>query len=89
MLGRQSSDERLYMKRNAGGRGLKSLRDVYTQTRLRVACYMATSSNRWIKAAWERELFKESGSIKDDAVTIMQLVEKKIEFAEEKSYTRR
>ena len=28
MLGRQSTDERLYMKRSAGGRGLKSLREV-------------------------------------------------------------
>ena len=34
MLGRQSSDERLYMKRRAGGRGLKSLREVYEETRL-------------------------------------------------------
>ena len=29
MLGRQSSDETLYMKRSAGGRGLKSLREVH------------------------------------------------------------
>ena len=28
MLGRQASDERLNVKRSAGGRGLKSLRDV-------------------------------------------------------------
>ena len=27
--GRQSSDERLYTKRKAGGRGLKSFREVY------------------------------------------------------------
>ena len=45
MLGRQSSDERLYMKRRAGGRGLKSLREMYEETRLRVACYMVTSEN--------------------------------------------
>ena len=51
MLGRQSSDERLYMKRSAGGRGLKSLREVYEETRLRVACYMVTSENICIKAA--------------------------------------
>ena len=29
MLGRQASDERLYMKRKDGRKGLKSLREVY------------------------------------------------------------
>ena len=53
MLGRQASDERLYMKRSAGGRGLKSLRDVSEESRLRVPCYMSMSENRWIKAARE------------------------------------
>ena len=38
MLGRQANDERLYLKREAGGRGLKSMKDVYKETRLRVAC---------------------------------------------------
>ena len=45
MLGRQASDERLYLKREKGGSALKSLRDVYKETRLRVACYMAKSNN--------------------------------------------
>ena len=40
MLGRHSSDEQLCMKIKDGGRGLKSLRDVYEETRLRVGCYM-------------------------------------------------
>ena len=48
MLGKQESDERLYLKREKGRRGLKSLRDTYKETRLRVACYMAKSTNRWI-----------------------------------------
>ena len=34
MLGNQTSDERLYLKRVKGGRGLKSLRDTYKETRL-------------------------------------------------------
>ena len=51
MLGRQASDERLYLKRSAGGRGLKSLREVYEKSRFRVACYMSMSDNKWIKAA--------------------------------------
>ena len=48
MLGKQASDERLYLKREKGRRGLKFLRDTYKETRLRVACYMAKSTNRWI-----------------------------------------
>ena len=38
--GRQSSDERLYTKRTEGGRGLKSFKEVYDETRTRVACYI-------------------------------------------------
>ena len=41
MLGRQASEKRFYLKREEGGRGLKSVRDVYKDTRLRVACYMS------------------------------------------------
>ena len=60
MLGRQSSDERLYLKRDLGGAGLKSLTDVFIKTRLRVACYKVKCSNKWIKAAWKRELLKRN-----------------------------
>ena len=31
MLGKQASDERLYLKRDQGGSGLKSMRDVQRQ----------------------------------------------------------
>ena len=41
ILGKQGSYERLYLKREDGGRGIKSMRDVYQETRLRVAYYMA------------------------------------------------
>ena len=58
MLGRQASDERLYLKRDQGGRGLKSIRDVYAETRTRIACYICKSNNRWIQAAWQRETMK-------------------------------
>ena len=51
ILGKQGSDERLYLKIEDGGRGIKSMRDVYQETRLRVACYMACSTNSWIRAA--------------------------------------
>ena len=67
MLGRQSSDEILYLKRDMSGRVLKSLRDIFVETRLRVTCYMVKSSNKWIKAAWKGELLKETNSFKDEA----------------------
>ena len=80
MLGRQSSDERLYMERSATGRGLKSLREVYEETRLRVACYMVTSENIWIKAAWRSETMKESNSIKHEAIGTIKAVGKTLDF---------
>ena len=74
MLGRQASDERLYLKRAKGGRGLKSLRDTYKETRLRVACYMVKSANPWIKAAWRREMLKEENIIIVESVRTMEKV---------------
>ena len=84
MLGRQSSDERLYLKREEGGRGLKSLRDVYKETKLRVACYMAMSQSQWIQAAWERETEKEYTSIKREAQEAMKEIGLAIDFEEGK-----
>ena len=40
MLGKQSSNERLYVIREDGGRGIKFLRGICKETRLRVTCYM-------------------------------------------------
>ena len=68
------------MKRRAGGRGLKSLREVYEETRLRVACYMVTSENIWIKAAWRSETRKESNSVKDEAIGTIKAVGKTLDF---------
>ena len=39
--GKQASDERLYTERKEGGRQLKSFKDVYKETRIKVACYLA------------------------------------------------
>ena len=39
MLGRQSSDKILYLKKNVGGQGLKSIRDVLVDTR-KITCSM-------------------------------------------------
>ena len=43
---RQASEERLYMKRVDGGRGLKSFKEVDDETKVRVARYMA-KDKRW------------------------------------------
>ena len=80
MLGRQTSDERLYMKRKDGGRGLKSLKEVYEETRLRVGCYIFVSNNRWIKEAWKQEARKISNAIKDEIILAMQTKGKTIQF---------
>ena len=64
MLGRQASDERLYLKRQDGGRGLKSLRQVYKETKVRVATYMVCSTSRWIRIAWKREYNSDNKSLK-------------------------
>ena len=63
--GRQSSDERRYTKRTEGGRGLKSFKEVYDETRTRVACYMATSTNEWIAAAWRNEYVRNKHHLKE------------------------
>ena len=80
MLGRQASDERLYLKRAKGERGLKSLRDTYKETRLRVACYMVKSANPWIKAAWRREMLKEENTIIVESVRTMEEVGVRMRF---------
>ena len=82
ILGKQGSDERLYLKREDGGRGIKSMRDVYQETRLRVACYMACSTNSWIRAAWRKEMMKEENAIVTEAVKIMEDVRVQIQFEE-------
>ena len=82
MLGRQESNERLYLKRERGGRGLKSLRDAYRETRLRVACYMAKSTNRWIREAWRREENKEENAIVSESISTMEEVGVRLRFAD-------
>ena len=70
------------MKRSAGGRELKSLSNLYEETRLRVACYVSMSDKRWIKVAWKRETMKENNPVKDEAIMTMQSKGKIVEFDE-------
>ena len=80
MLGKQSSNNRLYLIREDGGKGIKSLKDIYKETRLRVACYLTCLENKWIKAAWRRENIKEENSIVEEAMKTMGDVEVEIQF---------
>ena len=80
MHGRQANDERLYMRRENGGRGLKNMKDLYKQTKVRVACYMTHSESAWIKTAWRREFQKESKSIKSEAEDALREVGENVEF---------
>ena len=80
MLGKQSSDERLYHRREDGGRGIKPLKDIYKETRLSVACYIACSENKWISAAWRRENTKEENSRVKEAMKTMDNVGVEIQF---------
>ena len=78
--GRQASDEWLYMRREECGRKLMSFKYVYASTKVRVACYMAVSTDKWIKAAWTDECSKEHTSIKKIAEDVMAEVKVDVEF---------
>ena len=78
--GRQACNERLYMRREEGGRGLMSFKDVYAGTKARVGCYIAASTDKWIKAACVNECSKEHRSTKKIAEEIMAEVKIDVEF---------
>ena len=70
----------MYEKRDDGGRGLKSFKEVYDETKVRVACYIATSNNEWIKVAWRNENIKEQTSLKRVAEEAMGRMNAHVEF---------
>ena len=82
MLRKQSSDERLYLRREDGERGIKLLKDIYKETKMTVACYMAYSESKWISAAWRKENTKEANSIVEEAMKTMDDVGVEIQFEE-------
>ena len=77
---RQASNEQLYMRREESERGLMSFKDVYACTKATVVCYMATSTDKWIKAAWANECSKEHTSTKKIAEEVMVEVKVDVEF---------
>ena len=56
------------------------MKDIYKETKLRVACYMACSKSKWISAAWRRENTREENSIVEEAMKTMDNVGVKIQF---------
>ena len=80
MHARQGSNERLYLCRELGGRGLTDLEETYQKTKIRIACYMSLSSDRFIQVAWERELNKNGPSINREAVEALNMVGIDAEF---------
>ena len=67
------------MKIKDGVRGIKSLREVYEETRLRLGCHIFVSDNRWIKEVWKQEARKGCNSIKDKIILTMQTKCKRIQ----------
>ena len=55
------------MRKENGGKGLKSIKDLYEETKGRVFCYMINSESAWIKTACRRERQNEGKSIKSEA----------------------
>ena len=78
--GRQARHEQLYMRREEGERGLMSFKGVYVRTKVRVACYITTSTDKWIKVAWANECSKEHTSTKKIAEEVMAEVKVDGEF---------
>ena len=72
---------------------MKSFKEVYDETKTRVACYMAAATNEWIRVAWRNEIQKEQISLKKEAEKAMRKVEVTVSFDEgsviigEESYT--
>jgi len=83
MHGKQASDERLYLSKEKGGRGLKSIKDVYEDTKIRVACYMAYQDSQWIKSAWEKETAKEGKSLSKDVTDTLSVYGIEAKFDED------
>ena len=82
MLITKCSNER-YLPRSEGGRGLKSLVDVYAETKIRIACYLSQSTDPWLKIVWNRDLMKEYTSIHRIVESEFAEIEQVIKFGDD------
>ena len=83
MLGRQGSDERLYMQRE-GGRGLKSCKDIYIETKSRVALYLHRNGKTHLQVVKWRETKKEYNSLFKEVETKLGELGIQIAFKDDK-----
>ena len=67
-------------KASVNGKELKLLRKVFEETSLRVACFMFVPRNKLIKAAKKGEAVKENSSVEDKVVSMMSLIQIKVEL---------
>ena len=67
----QSAVERLYLKRNEGGRGLISVEELHDRVSTGFAAYLNTSSSRFLKCVVEHNLYKWNGTKLKTAVTTL------------------
>ena len=51
-----------------------SFKDVYTRAKARVVCYMAASTDKWIKAAWANECSKKTHRRKRSLKKLRQML---------------
>ena len=65
---------------NLGLIGLKSLRDAFKESRLRVACYMAKSHNSGNRTVRRREQNKEDNAIVMQPMSTMEEVGVRLRF---------
>ena len=68
------------MKMDQGGRGLKFMREVYKETRVRDACYMVKSHIIWIQVSWQRKMLKKTNAVVNEAVLVMNKDNKTTKF---------
>ena len=52
------------MNRDEDGQGFESFKKAYEETKTRLACYMATETDQWLKVAWKNETIREYVSLK-------------------------
>ena len=80
MHGQQSSNERLYLPRDKGGRGLKSFEDIFVETKSRIASYLCNATDSWLKIVWNRDLKKEYSSIHKTVEEAFSMIGVDVEF---------
>ena len=80
----QGSDERLYLPRKVGGRGLKSVKDAYEETKIRILCYLFCSQNPWLSIVWKREIEKNHISLSKEVSKTFENIDVNISISLDK-----